>query len=397
MTGWIEEETRMHFTTRRLGWIACLLIASAPASAEDHSILGRSLVVRSGGGEPSRSVVVVARESASDIGSLGNPTAAGATLRVDVQGGTGASQTFSLPAAGWFPIASGYKYRPAAGATAPVALVVLKRKSSGVALLRVKLAGTVGSDDLEIAPPAPGDSGVVELEISGGDRYCVGLGGVAGGKEPSDTATLWRVVKATSEAPCSPVPTPEPFCGNGVIESGEACDGDALGECAGCQMSVFPCSCCVPAGSEYFDPNQLRELGCCDFEGFPIAPSQTYCGSCLPDGYPNLAGAPPACGNCCSGNCYAHPSIPDVSICGTPPPTPTPNGGGTCCGCGCTPPYYLNCPSSAHQCSVPAPGATDESECDAYDIPGQLDCEFFVTCDSDNGGIPFPYCTGLPG
>jgi hypothetical protein len=219
------------------------------------------------------------------VGGLSDPTAAGATLRVEVAGGTGAIQTFSLPAAGWSAVASGYRYRPAAGATAPVSLVVLKRNAKGVALLRVKLSGSVGSGDLVIAPPAPGDSGRVELEVAGGDRYCVGLGGAAGGRETSDTAMLWRVVRATREAPCS---------------------------------------------------------------------------------------APP-------------------------PPTPTPHGSGTCCGCGCFPPYYHHCPFSAHQCSVPAPGATDPSECDAYDIPGELDCIFFVECDSDNGGIPFPYCTGLHG
>jgi hypothetical protein len=225
-------------------------------------------------------VVVVAKESPSDVGGLSDPTAGGAILQIDLDGGTEASQTFFLPAAGWSSIANGYKYRPAAGATAPVALVVLKRKPTGVALLRIKLAGKVGSEDLEIAPPTPGDSAFVALETSG-DRYCVGLGGDAGGKETADTAALWRVVKATSEVPC------------------------------------------------------------------------------------------------------------------TPPPTPTPNMGGTCCGCSCMPPYYLYCPG-LDQCRVPAPGATDPRDCDAYDIPGHLDCGFFVSCDGNHGGIPFPPCVNHP-
>lgn len=79
----------------------------------------------------------------------------------------------------------------------------------------------------------------------------------------------------------------------------------------------------------------------------------------------------------------------------TPFPTPTPAGGGTCCGCGCAPPYYLNCPFSQHQCSVPAPGMTSNDQCDAYDVPGQLDCEFITACNAESGGIFFPYCTGL--
>jgi len=84
----------------------------------------------------------------------------------------------------------------------------------------------------------------------------------------------------------------------------------------------------------------------------------------------------------------------------TPAPTPTPvvtptAGVARCCGCGCAPPYYLNCPFSQHQCSVPAPDATTPDDCDAFDVPGRLDCAFFVACDGSPGGIWFPYCTGL--
>jgi hypothetical protein len=281
----------MRITAHRLGWIVGMLIVSASAFGADHSILGRSLVVRSNGPEVTRTVVLVGREAASDVSTLSDPTAVGATLRMEVAGGTPATQVFSLPAAGWSAIRSGFRYRTEIGASAPVSTVVLKRKPSGVALIRVKFSGSVGSNDLQIAPPAPGDSGGIELEVTGGDRYCVGFGDGAGGKETSDTATLWRVVKATSEAACSPPPTPTPVA----------------------------------------------------------------------------------------------------------PPTPTSGGSGVCCGCGCAAPYYLHCPGSQHQCSVPAPGATDPSDCDAYDISGELDCEFFVPCDGESGGISFPYCTGLGG
>ncbi|MEW6273381.1 MAG: hypothetical protein AB1689_29225, partial [Thermodesulfobacteriota bacterium] len=101
-------------------------------------------------------------------------------------------------------------------------------------------------------------------------------------------------------------------------------------------------------------------------------------------------GASESCWDACLPLPSATPAVTP-----TPVVTPTPASGGRCCGCGCAPPYYLNCPFSQHQCSVPAPDATVEEECDAFDIPGQLDCEFFTTCNGTSGGIWFPYCTGV--
>lgn len=80
----------------------------------------------------------------------------------------------------------------------------------------------------------------------------------------------------------------------------------------------------------------------------------------------------------------------------TPPlPTPTPLGGGACCACGCAPPYYLNCPSSQHQCARPVPADTTDAQCANFSIPGKLTCIYREACGATPGGIWFPLCTGV--
>jgi hypothetical protein len=302
--------------------IAAVVLCATSALAADHSILGRSLLVRSSGGEPSRLVEVVAKETATDIVSVTDPTSGGATLRVFATGGSPVEQTFVLPAAGWSAIRGGFRYRPTSGATTPVALVLVKRTGSGRALLRAKLSGAVGVADLEVVPPDPGDSGGVELEI-GSDRYCVGFGGAAGGEEKSDGASSWRVRRATAEAACSPpptptptptatpppTPTPVPSCGNGIVEGSEHCDGSVPPYCGefgfvcGAPGEPAACRCCYPDGVFPY----TFGVECCSGGGIPLSSSAIFCGSCLPDGLPDVSGT---CASCCSGVC-----TPEDGIC----------------------------------------------------------------------------------
>jgi hypothetical protein len=284
-------------------------VGAIPAAATDHSILGRSLLVRSPGGEPSRLVAVVAKETATDIASVSDPTASGANLRVYATGGSPAEQQFALPAAGWSAIRGGFRYRPPAGAAPPVAL----------ALLRAKLSGAVGVADLEVVPPNPGEAGGIELEI-GADRYCAGFGGLAGGEEKEDSATLWRIRRATAEAACSPpptptptpapTPTPVPSCGNGIVEGSEDCDGSVppfcqeFGFVCGEPDEMFACLCCYPDGGAF--PYTFG-VNCCSGGGILLSSSSIYCGSCLPDGFQDISGT---CSACCSGVC-----TPEDGVC----------------------------------------------------------------------------------
>jgi hypothetical protein len=173
------------------------------ALAADQRILGKRITV----GNPSvdeadRSVVCLARESSTDIPALsGSPTMGGATLHVSTTGGAASSQTFVLGPVGWRATSTGFRY---AGPTTgdPVRSVKLRRTPNGVVLLKVVLRGTTGTTDLAVVPPNPGDAASLELELSQGDRYCVALGGAAGGNEVSDTEAQWKIVNATAEPPC---------------------------------------------------------------------------------------------------------------------------------------------------------------------------------------------------
>lgn len=302
-----------------LSALAAIALCATSAAAADHSVLGRSLVVRSPGAESSRIFEVVAKETATDIVSVSDPTAVGAQLTIHATGGSTTEQDFVLSAAGWSAIPGGFRYRPPVGATSPVSLVIVKRTGSGRAILRAKLSGAVGTADLEVVPPDPGDSGGLELEVIGGDRYCVGFGGAAGGDEKNDTANVWRIRRATSEAACSPpptptptavpTPTPVPSCGNGMVEPPEHCDGSVPFSCAefgfvcGAPGEVAACRCCYPDGVFPY----TFGVECCSGGGILLSSSAIYCGSCLPDGLPDVSGT---CAACCSGVC-----TPEDGIC----------------------------------------------------------------------------------
>jgi hypothetical protein len=171
-------------------------------------IHGKRLLLRDPTGvESTRQVVVLGRETATDIGPtiIGNPVTGGAILRLIANGGTDSDQTYVLDPQGWTALGTGgFRYTGPTGADGdPVRKLVLKRTPSDRALLSVLLHGKVGTQDLDVVPPNPGDDGGLILTINGGGAtYCVAFGGAAGGAEQSDTAGFWRVSDATAEPGC---------------------------------------------------------------------------------------------------------------------------------------------------------------------------------------------------
>ncbi len=184
-----------------------LALGGTPAHAVDRLLLGKRILVRDPTGlEGNRAVIGLGREIGSDIPNISDPTAGGGTLRVHALGGTSSDQTYTLPASGWRAVGSvGFTY-DATGA-APVKRVTARRTPAGTAVIKVILNGTAGSDALDVIPPNPGDSAGFVLEIAGGDRYCVALGGPAGGTEVKDDARQYKVINATMEPGCPPPPT----------------------------------------------------------------------------------------------------------------------------------------------------------------------------------------------
>jgi hypothetical protein len=176
------------------------------ALADDHIILGRKILIRDPSGDPlRRKVVGLGKEVLSNDAVVGNPVTSGATLTVFTTGGTGVEQSFALPAAGWRPVSVlGFTYtnRLIGG---PVRKAVIKRTAGGTFTLSVTVTGAGGS--LAVVPPNPGESGGFVLEIGAGDRYCVTLGGAAGGLETRDDALLWQVKNAVAEVCGTTFPT----------------------------------------------------------------------------------------------------------------------------------------------------------------------------------------------
>lgn len=106
---------------------------------------------------------------------------------------------------------------------------------------------------------------------------------------------------ATCDATCKRVPT----CGNGFVDSGEACDGAAANQCASSSICGGPsdalaCQCCSSGTSVFYDfyAPPFSPAPCCDgTECRTYAPHFCTCdaSACVP------AGAPCSPLGCCAG------------------------------------------------------------------------------------------------
>jgi hypothetical protein len=178
----------------------------AQRNKPDRLVFGSTFNVRAPGStETQRSVSVLARETFTDVGRNldGDPTSAGATLRVIANGATPSDQTFLLDASGWRAIANGgYRYTgPTGGDADPVSRVVVRVTMNGRVLIKARLRGGVGSQSLDVVPPNPGIDGGIILDIgNGGGRYCVPFGIDAA--ERRDTAQQWLLVNPVAASGC---------------------------------------------------------------------------------------------------------------------------------------------------------------------------------------------------
>src|SRR3972149_3520882 len=129
-----------------------------PALGVDRLILGKRVDVKNTTGlESQRRVRGLGKEKTTDVPTLSNPTSGGATLTVIANGSTDSSQSYVLDAAGWKASGMGDTYRgPTAGDGDPVRRVTLRRTAMGVAMLKVTIAGNVGTQSVDVVPPHPG-------------------------------------------------------------------------------------------------------------------------------------------------------------------------------------------------------------------------------------------------
>ena len=84
--------------TTRVAMVLALVVTAAPtARAADQTIVGDQLVVKNPSTPDRRKIIVKAKEVPSPATIVGDPTAAGATLTITVNGGMPSAQTFTLP------------------------------------------------------------------------------------------------------------------------------------------------------------------------------------------------------------------------------------------------------------------------------------------------------------
>ena len=239
----------------RLAVFVGLTLMGSAALAAQHQVPTKILLVKN---PPSgvRKVLWKVKETGSAATVAGDPTADGATLRIQLT--TGGDQCVSMPSSGWSAVGSlGFKYKDAVLANGPVKVALIKKTASGTLLIKALLKNG-GATSISVAPDDPTTSYATNLTLGTGDDYC---GGTASATPNPNDATTFKVANdgapagciAPCSVPCIGTPngmacddglacTDDEFCLNGVCGNGapncgatacehRTCDRES-GECA---------------------------------------------------------------------------------------------------------------------------------------------------------------------
>jgi photosystem II stability/assembly factor-like uncharacterized protein len=171
-------------------------------------VLGQGLTIMDPkpgeGGDPSRRKIRVAAKESTSNDALDAVTLAqnGATVTITTFGANPSSQTFAMPAP-WKRLGTtGATYSDPRGVNGPVKRASVKRSSSGVFEIRLRITGKVSGDvsqpQMIVVPPNPGAGARVDLQITDGAPYCVGFGGPAGGQLANAGARSFTVSRPTA-------------------------------------------------------------------------------------------------------------------------------------------------------------------------------------------------------
>jgi cysteine-rich repeat protein len=235
--------------------VGVLAFGLGMASAADQLVVGRVILIKNPvPGRPENRRVKVYATEYSGATLVGDPTVGGATLRVIANGGTPSDETFNLPAPQWTRRTSRsgtvyYKYRDY-GLNGPVEFVIIRYSSGG--RFYIKGRASAEFDPLNVVPPDPGTDAAIVLAIGGGDTYCSGFGGNAGGtlinKPSGNPFKVFGVKRPTAEiVGC---PAPEGLCGDGMLDPGEECDDGNFTTRDGCEpdCTASPNTPCIITG-----------------------------------------------------------------------------------------------------------------------------------------------------
>src|SRR5262245_9311420 len=145
-----------------------IAFAASLAYAADQKILGKSLIVKNGGSDASKSIKGSGKEKGSSGTLTGDPTlsgsAGGAFLDIFANGTHPSQQRFPLPqntsTTGkpfWTKAGSAFKYKDAKGDQGPVKSVIIKKSPNGLFSIKAKLTGKHGT--INVVPPDSGTDG----------------------------------------------------------------------------------------------------------------------------------------------------------------------------------------------------------------------------------------------
>jgi hypothetical protein len=201
-------------TPLRILAAATMVAATASAGfAATQSLDTKLLLVKDAAGPESRKIVWKVKQGDPDgeLSVVGDPTTAGATLRVRLQVSNhcsvppcedgGGDQCFILPSSGWSPIGSiGFKYKDAALVNGAVKVASIKRTPSGNFLVKVIAQGAGIGLFLEDEIGFYG----LNLSLLDGDDYQTGSGGAVPKPNDSRTFRVKSEDNGASQPPCSP-------------------------------------------------------------------------------------------------------------------------------------------------------------------------------------------------
>jgi len=206
---------------RILARLAAAVLLAAAAEAADRPVRGLQFSVADPSPpDPARRTLrghALDRSTAAAL--VGDPLAQGVTLRIVAAGAASQEQTLLVPPGaaqgngpGWRlrrsrrrPGDIAFVYADEAGTHGPVRVLRLGRDRRGLRIdLRLSGAGIM------LRPPNPGTRGGFVLAIPGGDTYCVGFGGAAGGRVAANGRRRFRMARA-ERAACPGLEAPASF------------------------------------------------------------------------------------------------------------------------------------------------------------------------------------------
>jgi hypothetical protein len=150
-------------------------------------------------GPTARTIVWKAREKPSTNTVVGDPTLAGAKLRIVLA--PGGDQCVTMPSTGWTALGTiGFRYKDSTLANGPARTASIKKKSSGIFQIQAILVGS----GITVVPGNPMADYATNLKLGSGDDYRSGSGGAVPRPNNAETFKVKNDTAGLSIEPCSP-------------------------------------------------------------------------------------------------------------------------------------------------------------------------------------------------